>query len=58
MLKIFHFHLIYCQIWLNLPMDDHHFGYIIKLTKTNISDDVPTLFTITHLFYYPTFVGL
>jgi len=39
-------------------MNDHHFGYIIKLTKTNISDDVPTLFTITHLFYYPTFVGL
>jgi hypothetical protein len=21
------------QIWLNLPMDDHHFGYITKLTK-------------------------
>ncbi len=31
--------LIYGQIWLNLPMDDHHVGYIIKLTKKQ------TLFT-------------
>jgi hypothetical protein len=21
------------QFWLNLPADDHHFGYIIKCTK-------------------------
>jgi hypothetical protein len=21
------------QIWLNLPMDHHHFGYITKLTQ-------------------------
>jgi hypothetical protein len=53
MLKIFHFHVSFiCQIWLNLPMDDHHFGYITKLIKTNISDDVPTLVTSAHLFYY------
>jgi hypothetical protein len=24
--------IIYNQIWLNLPMDDCHFGYITKLT--------------------------
>jgi hypothetical protein len=25
-------HLAYSQIWLNLPMDHHHFGYITKFT--------------------------
>jgi hypothetical protein len=24
------------QIWLNLPIDDHHFGYITKLTKKTL----------------------
>jgi hypothetical protein len=28
-LKIYKF---YGKIWVNLQMDDHHFGYIIKLT--------------------------
>ncbi len=23
----------FSQIWLNLPMDDHHFGYITKFDK-------------------------
>jgi hypothetical protein len=30
--KFFHIHACN-QIWLNLPMDDSHFGYITKLTK-------------------------
>jgi hypothetical protein len=25
-------HVACSQIWLNLPMDHHHFGYITKLT--------------------------
>jgi hypothetical protein len=25
--------IIYNQIWLNLPMDDCHFGYTTKLTQ-------------------------
>ncbi len=24
------------KIWLNLPMDHHHFGYITKLTKKTL----------------------
>jgi hypothetical protein len=40
-------------------MDDHHFWlHYTKLTKTNISDDVPTLVISAHLFYYVPFVGL
>jgi hypothetical protein len=26
-------HLVYCQIWLNLNVDDHQLGYITKLNK-------------------------
>jgi hypothetical protein len=29
--------LDYSQIWLNLPMDDGHFGYVTKLPKTTLS---------------------
>jgi hypothetical protein len=33
MFKFSYIHILACsQIWLNLPMDDHHFGYITKLT--------------------------
>jgi hypothetical protein len=29
----FKFSELYCQIWLNLLMDDYHFKYITKLEK-------------------------
>jgi hypothetical protein len=35
-LKILLSFLACSQIWLNLLMDDCHFGYITKLSKTNI----------------------
>jgi hypothetical protein len=34
MFKFFYFHIyLVAMFWLNLPLDDHHFGYIIKWTK-------------------------
>jgi hypothetical protein len=36
-LNFFYFHIwAYSQIWLNLPMNDCHFGYITKLTKKRL----------------------
>jgi len=29
-------YLVYSQIWLKLPQDDHHLGYILKNSKNNI----------------------
>jgi hypothetical protein len=37
------------QFWLNLPMDDCHFGYITKLTKKTIELDSPLIFSILKL---------
>jgi hypothetical protein len=35
--KIFIWYLVYSQIWINLPRDDHHFGYIKKfLIKAHV----------------------
>ncbi len=35
-LKYCSLYLVYSQIWLKLPQDDHHLGYILKNSKTNI----------------------
>jgi hypothetical protein len=36
------------QIWQNLPLDHHHFGYITKLTKDTASNMFPTHSTMIH----------
>jgi hypothetical protein len=38
-LKYCSLYLDYSQIWLNLPQDDHHLGYILKNSKNNIGTD-------------------
>jgi hypothetical protein len=52
--------MIHNQIWLNLPMDDYHFGCITKIQKTNLPEtgnsawgSLPnnTLQTIGYSFY-------
>jgi hypothetical protein len=36
-LKYCSLYLVYSQIWLHLPQDDHHLRYILKNSKNNIS---------------------
>lgn len=50
------YYLIYRQIWLHLPMDDHHkFGYITKFTKKNIGGVV---FLNAHYHVYENVTSL
>ncbi len=49
-------YLIYRQIWLHLPMDDHYkYGYVTKFTKKNIGG---LIFLNTHYHVYENVASL